>query len=138
MAESPAGQALVLGDHVTPALPELLDETRRALDIRKEEGDRPGRQLGHAESVTATPGRASGGGFRPVVPQAGLDEGFESSRARGISPVSAESALYIARVARRLLRTPKGALKLPQTVSLTVAALPELTRIFYRFSTHLS
>jgi ABC-type transport system substrate-binding protein len=48
-----AEQLLVLGEDLTPLLPQLLDETRRALDVREQEGDRSPRQLGHARSVTA-------------------------------------------------------------------------------------
>jgi hypothetical protein len=48
LSESASQDAPVLGEDVRVPLPELVEQPRRALDVREEEGDGPGRQLGHA------------------------------------------------------------------------------------------
>ena len=40
-------QALMLREHLSIPLPQLLDESRRPLDVGEEEGDRAARKVGH-------------------------------------------------------------------------------------------
>jgi hypothetical protein len=48
--ESLAQEPLMVGEHLHVALAELLHQGRRALDVRKEEGDRTARQVGHCRT----------------------------------------------------------------------------------------
>jgi len=46
-------QAMVSGEDLRVAVTQLLQKARGALDIGKEEGDRPGRQTGHTCGLRA-------------------------------------------------------------------------------------
>ena len=48
-----ADDPLVLGENLAVALPEVLEQPRRSLDVGEEEGDCAARELGHAEGVCA-------------------------------------------------------------------------------------
>ena len=47
LAQHPA----VLGEDVRVIIPELLQQPRRSFHVRKQEGDCPGRQVGHADMM---------------------------------------------------------------------------------------
>ena len=46
-SERLAQQPLVVREHLSVAIPQLLDEPRRALDVREEEGDCAARKVRH-------------------------------------------------------------------------------------------
>ena len=48
LGEGLAQDALVLREHLAVALAQLLEQPRRPLDVREEEGDGADRQLGHS------------------------------------------------------------------------------------------